>query len=228
MMKKARFTLIEVLVVVAIIGILASLLLPTLRKARKTSKTSLSVNNLKQIYMASYIYADNNNGYLFNATSNHHPAMNNNIMNWPRIAYEAMTGEMLPLNSGESVTAMNNGLYAEVMFCPVLRETRGPAASQAQSHGDYSLNRHFLDDRRISDLVGKIEPFMASTTAKTSVRAYPQLNRGTYAPNTQGHMVYEYSNDKTIASYIDGQVTFVSIPEGSAISDDIWQKSTFK
>ena len=141
MMKKARFTLIEVLVVVAIIGILASLLLPTLRKARKTSKTVLSVNNLKQIYKASFIYADNNDGYLFNANNNSHPV--NDSMNWPRMAYEAMTGKMLPLNN--AVTAMNEGPYAKLMFCPVLRETRGPAASQAQSHGDYSLNRHFLE-----------------------------------------------------------------------------------
>ena len=57
------FTLIEMLVVVAIIGILASMLLPALSKARKKANRSKCVNNLSQIARAwSGFAADEKNG----------------------------------------------------------------------------------------------------------------------------------------------------------------------
>ena len=61
---KKRFTLIEVLIVVAIIGILASLLLPALGKARQSARKALCINNLKQNGALIYMYTDDNNQYL--------------------------------------------------------------------------------------------------------------------------------------------------------------------
>ena len=58
-----KFTLIELLIVVAIIGILVSLLLPSLTKAREASKNVVCKSNLKQIYVSFQTYAKNNNGY---------------------------------------------------------------------------------------------------------------------------------------------------------------------
>ena len=46
-----KFSLIEVLVVVAIIGILASLLLPSLSSARKAAKQAVCKSNQKNIYI---------------------------------------------------------------------------------------------------------------------------------------------------------------------------------
>ncbi|EDM29439.1 hypothetical protein LNTAR_16853 [Lentisphaera araneosa HTCC2155] len=61
--KRASFSLIEILVVVAIIGILSSLLLPVLSKTRKKAKTVLCKNNLKTMHLASALYADDNDEY---------------------------------------------------------------------------------------------------------------------------------------------------------------------
>ncbi|WDE97419.1 type II secretion system protein [Lentisphaera profundi] len=61
---KKRFTLIELLVVIAIIGILGSLLLPTLGQARAKARSAQCKNNLKSIVTASYMYLDDNKGYL--------------------------------------------------------------------------------------------------------------------------------------------------------------------
>jgi len=59
-----RFTLIEVLVVVAIIGILASILMPVLSKARKKARIAVCMNNQKQINLALVMFTDDNDDYL--------------------------------------------------------------------------------------------------------------------------------------------------------------------
>ncbi|MFZ2656287.1 MAG: type II secretion system protein [Victivallales bacterium] len=60
---KNRFTLVELLVVVAIIAILAGMLLPVVSKARSTAKQSCCINNSRQINlaMAHYISDYNDN-----------------------------------------------------------------------------------------------------------------------------------------------------------------------
>ncbi|EDM29197.1 hypothetical protein LNTAR_22444 [Lentisphaera araneosa HTCC2155] len=63
-MKTNKFTLIELLIVVAIIGILASLLLPVLSKARQSARDITCRNNLKQQGQLYYLYADDNDSSL--------------------------------------------------------------------------------------------------------------------------------------------------------------------
>ncbi|MDD7987279.1 DUF1559 domain-containing protein [Lentisphaera marina] len=63
MKAKKKFTLIEILVVVAIIGILASLLLPSLKRAREKARLASCINNQKQIAISFALYQDDSEGH---------------------------------------------------------------------------------------------------------------------------------------------------------------------
>ena len=55
-----KFTLIELLIIVAIIGILLSLLLPSLRKARDKAHIAVCMSNLSQIHKANAMFLKDN------------------------------------------------------------------------------------------------------------------------------------------------------------------------
>lgn len=61
---KCRFTLIELLITVAVIAILAGMLLPALNAARMKAQTITCAGNMKQLGTAVFSYTDDNDDYM--------------------------------------------------------------------------------------------------------------------------------------------------------------------
>src|SRR5438309_10398692 len=95
MKVKAAFTVIELLVVVAIIAILAALLLPSLSAARNKARQPTCLNNLKQkIGRAPWREGDHDD-VLTLVSTNHTPNVWMDYKNWKK-SYVGWKGDSSP------------------------------------------------------------------------------------------------------------------------------------
>ena len=79
--RRSGFTLIEILVVIAIIGVLAAILVPTLAAAKRRANRSHCINNLREMGKAFRGFADDNGDRLpwqLNAMLRAHHQVNQN------------------------------------------------------------------------------------------------------------------------------------------------------
>jgi prepilin-type processing-associated H-X9-DG protein/prepilin-type N-terminal cleavage/methylation domain-containing protein len=102
------FTLVELLVVVAILGILAAILLPALQNAKEKGKAAVCVSNLRQVYTAFALYAHDWNGIV-------PPNKQYGADGWNY--YWKFLGDPY-LGSGQTYAGAANGVRYRILQCP--------------------------------------------------------------------------------------------------------------
>lgn len=113
------FTLIEVLVVVAIIALLVSILLPSLARAREQARRTLCSSNLHQIGVALLTYRESQKAFPHQArvgvpNSDITAAGGNVIGAWPTSVHAAL---------GRYIGRRSSVKPNEVFYCPAVRES---------------------------------------------------------------------------------------------------------
>ena len=76
------FTLIEILVVVAIIALLIAILLPSLARARLQARRTMCLNNVRSMEQAHWMYMTSNGGFLIEAALGHGSENDNLTLAW--------------------------------------------------------------------------------------------------------------------------------------------------
>ena len=134
------FTLVELLIVIAIIAVLAALLLPALARAKASAHRIECLSNMRQLGLAAMLYAEDNQDTF---PRSQHSAFAHGQLPWER----SMAAEL-----GSSSTAWTN-LLTGIYHCPTDERT---------TPWSYGLNVYFelgADD----DYVGKPQTWRRTT-----------------------------------------------------------------
>ncbi len=125
-MNKREFTLIELLIVVAIIAILAGMLLPALNKARLSAQSSSCVSNQRQLGLALVGYAGDCNGH------------------FPFVDYDGIGGSSVRITWAYSLNYTNYVKNNKVLFCDAAAPgfTSATGMERSRKDGPYTCIRY--------------------------------------------------------------------------------------
>ena len=179
---RAAFTLVELLVVVGIIAVLVSMLLPALASAQRRARSAACLNQMRQIGVATLLYAQDNNGYLPRSS---HSALAYGVRTWsyllpPYLGYPHYAAPPVP----DWWETLFNGVYR----CP-----EDPRS--ATNRWSYGKNVWFELSRSETGEIEGTDPGptfwkVAQAPRSSAAVLYGELASGSMADHIMAHFWY--------------------------------------
>jgi general secretion pathway protein G len=175
---QSAFTLVELLVVIGIISTLIGILLPALAGARRTARSANCLNKLRQIGIATVMYAQENRGLLPRST---HSALAYKVMPWGYALSRQLTKSSYT-GPGPAWDALFNGFYR----CP---------ADEREGKWSYGKNVWFeLQPAEAGEVEGKpsgsVFPRLGSIPRPSVTVLFGELGSGSMADHLMAHFWY--------------------------------------
>ncbi|MCH2208210.1 MAG: type II secretion system GspH family protein [Lentisphaerales bacterium] len=184
--KLNHFTLMELLIVIAILGILVTLLIPSLSKAREVSKVAVCMSNMSQIYTGLQTYMVQNSGRVPLQDS-----ANNAKNTWTLAVDEIMTGNK-PSRIHRTVS-VTSPIWSS---CPGRTQYReGYGITDNAENSDYGI---FVNNwyRMLKDPLAKVQdPSSAGILSEThNENGRTDIGNSWFIALYAGHRVDVYDN----------------------------------
>jgi prepilin-type N-terminal cleavage/methylation domain-containing protein/prepilin-type processing-associated H-X9-DG protein len=213
---KRAFSLVEMLVVLAIIGILAALLLPALNRAKTNAQRTACLSNLKQINLAVRLYADDEND-----KAPRHGEKAFSAVGYKKLvkSYVGLAGDSSPKDrifacpADKFRAAVSNG-FSVFLPEPLHRESSVDFSSYGFNGGNSETNwtRFGLDIGELG-IAGRTISSIKNPVRTVLVAEYPAFDPFSWhkpqlplvGANTR------FNNAMGMVSFVDGHVAFVKM-----------------
>ena len=160
-----QFTLIELLIVIAIIAILAAMLLPALQSARRTAKMAQCTSNCKQFAQSNHLYGASFNAFVTPI------AWSTGVNIWQACIWNQIGGATpMPYDTPPSKKDWVKGVRGSKLFeCPADEDTKALADSESMMPKlSYAINRSAVRNMKSSSNAASIPsgPVLKTTKFK--------------------------------------------------------------
>lgn len=224
--RSGGFTLLEVMIVVAIIAVLLAAVFVVVPRLRRGAATASSINNLRQVHALVQGYVVEHNGnYPISVYQDEVGSPT-----WRRKVWEHANG-VFDGDPPRVMSDMQASGYALVMWCPMMVSEHGQD-QHPEGRGSYSINRYFMPpawgggvrNQSSPATIGRKEPYiMTGTLFQGDPRfgTFYHLDSAKYPYDTYWanlHYAYGSGGDSALGLFIDGHID--TIPKSKGVELD--------